>query len=146
MEQVIYTRMKEGKNLIKEFSDFLNERNVLDLAVGVIIGGAITTVIRSVVDNLFNPLIGLLVSGQALQSLNFKIASATFTYGNFLNDILNFLITAFIVFMILKFIRKTFKTKPKEEKFDESLQTLKDIRDILHRQEQDILESRKSKN
>jgi large conductance mechanosensitive channel len=117
--------------LIKEFKEFLAQRNMLDLAVGVIIGGAITTVIKSIVDNLFNPLIGLVVSGHALQSLHFRVASANFYYGNFLNDALNFLITAFIVFLIIKFIRKTFPVKPKEESVDETLETLKEIRNLL---------------
>jgi large conductance mechanosensitive channel len=116
--------------MFKEFKDFLAKRSMLDLAVGVIIGGAITTVIKSIVDNLINPLIGVFVSDSALKTLSFKVASATFYYGRFLSDLLNFLITAFIVFLIIKFIRKTFPTKPVEEA-DEKLETLKEIRDLL---------------
>ncbi|MDR2977374.1 MAG: large conductance mechanosensitive channel protein MscL [Streptococcaceae bacterium] len=117
--------------MFKEFRDFLAARNMLDLAVGVIIGGAITTVIKSIVDNLINPLIGVVISESALKNLYFKIASATFYYGRFLSDLLNFLITAFIVFLIIKFIRKAFPTKPANEKVDENLETLKEIRDLL---------------
>ncbi|GAB2027749.1 large conductance mechanosensitive channel protein MscL [Lactovum odontotermitis] len=117
--------------MFTEFKNFLAQRNMLDLAVGVIIGGAITTVIKSIVDNLINPLIGVFVRKSELQNLQFKVGSATFHYGQFLSDLLNFIIIAFIVFLIIKFIRKTFPSKPSEEKADENLETLKEIRDLL---------------
>ncbi|GAB2025630.1 large-conductance mechanosensitive channel protein MscL [Lactovum odontotermitis] len=117
--------------MFKDFKNFLAQRSMLDLAVGVIIGGAVTTVIRSIVDNLINPLIGVFVSSTALKSLQFKVSTATFYYGRFLNDLLNFLITAFIVFLIIRFIRRAFPAKPAEEETDEGLETLKEIRDLL---------------
>ena len=110
--------------------------NVLDLAVGVIIGGAFTAIVKSLVDNLINPLIGIFVQDGALAQLSFKLGNATFAYGKFLNDVLNFLITAFIVFIIIKTVNKLFaanKTEENEEvaAINEEVETLKEIRDLL---------------
>jgi len=120
--------------MIKEFRDFLAQRNMLDLAVGVIIGGASTTIIKSFVDNIINPLIGMFVNAAALRSLTFQIGSAKFYYGTFLNDVLNFLLTAVIVFLLIKFIKAAIPTKEPEEKVDERLDTLKEIRDLLKKE------------
>ncbi|WP_413523407.1 large conductance mechanosensitive channel protein MscL [Lactococcus raffinolactis] len=110
--------------------------NVLDLAVGVIIGGAFTAIVKSLVDNLINPLIGIFVQDGALAQLSFKLGNATFAYGKFLNDVLNFLITAFVIFVIIKTVNKLFaanKTEEAEEvaAINEEVETLKEIRDLL---------------
>lgn len=115
--------------MLKEFKAFILRGNVLDLAVGVIIGGAFTAIVKSLVDNLINPLIGIFVQDGALAQLSFKLGNATFAYGKFLNDVLNFLITAFIVFIIIKTVNKLFAANKTEE--DEEVETLKEIRDLL---------------
>ncbi|MFZ2348034.1 large-conductance mechanosensitive channel protein MscL [Pseudolactococcus chungangensis] len=122
--------------MLKEFKAFILRGNVLDLAVGVIIGGAFTAIVKSLVDNLINPLIGIFVQDGALAQLSFKLGNATFAYGKFLNDVLNFLITAFIVFIIIKTVNKLFaanKTEENEEvaAINEEVETLKEIRDLL---------------
>ncbi|MFV0555583.1 MAG: large conductance mechanosensitive channel protein MscL [Lactovum sp.] len=122
--------------MLKEFKDFLSERNILDFAVGVIIGGSLTTIIKSFVDNFINPLIGCFLNSSALKKLHFDFSNARFNYGIFLNDLLNFILTAFIVFLIIKFIRKAFSQTQKIEKElqNEELQILTEIRDLLKNQ------------
>jgi large conductance mechanosensitive channel len=119
--------------MLKEFKAFILRGNVLDLAVGVIIGGAFTAIVKSLVDNLINPLIGIFVHDGALAKLTFKLGNATFSYGKFLNDVLNFLITAFVIFILIKTINKIFSANKteEEEKTDEKIETLKEIRDLL---------------
>ena len=90
------------------------------------------------VDNLINPLIGIFVQNGALAKLTFKLGNATFAYGSFLNDVLNFLITAFIVFILVKSVNKLFVSTKKadeevvqEDPLDIQNKTLLEIRDLL---------------
>lgn len=127
--------------MIKEFKEFILRGNVLDLAVGVIIGTAFTGLVTSLVNNIFNPFIGLFTSSGALAHMEFTIGKAKFSYGAFLNDVINFIIVAFVLFLIIKTINKLFPTKKeedeiKEEKINEELQTLREIRDLLKASEQ----------
>src|SRR5574342_695093 len=101
--------------MLKEFKVFILRGNVLDLDVGVIIGGAFTAIVKSLVDNLINQLIGIFVQDGAIAKLTFKLVNATFAYGKFLNDVLNFLITAFVIFILIKTINNFFRTSKKEE-------------------------------
>ena len=123
--------------MLKEFKVFILRGNVLDLAVGVIIGGAFTAIVKSLVDNLINPLIGIFVQDGTLAKLTFKLGNATFAYGKFLNDVLNFLITAFVIFILIKTINNFFMTSKKEEEVvedvivTEEVETLREIRDLL---------------
>lgn len=119
--------------MLKEFKDFVLRGNVLDLAVGVIIGAAFTALVKSLVDNLINPLIGLFVQSTALAHLEFTVGKAKFTYGAFLNDAINFVITAFVIFILIKLINHLFPKKEttEEEKINEELDTLREIRDLL---------------
>ena len=86
--------------MLKEFKNFILRGNVLDLAVGVIIGAAFTALVKSLVDNLINPLIGMFVQSTALAHLSVTVGKTKFTYGAFLNDVINFIITAFVIFIL----------------------------------------------
>lgn len=122
--------------MLKEFKDFVLRGNVLDLAVGVIIGAAFTALVKSLVDNLINPLIGMFVQNTALAHLSVTIGKTKFTYGAFLNDVINFVITAFVIFMLIKIINKIFPKKEEvvQEEKNEELETLQEIRDLLKKQ------------
>lgn len=118
--------------MLKEFKQFIARGNVIDLAVGVIVGAAFTAIVQSLVKNLINPLIGLFVGKIDLSNLTLKVGEATFRYGSFLNSIINFLIISFIVFLIVKAVNK-FTKKEEEEKPAAPTETdyLKEIRDLL---------------
>lgn len=88
--------------MLKEFREFIMRGNVLDLAVGVIIGGAFTGLVTSLTKNLLNPIIAMFTRSTNLEGLSFYLFGAKFTYGAFFNDVINFLIIAFIVFLIVK--------------------------------------------
>ena len=87
--------------MLKEFKQFIARGNVIDLAVGVIIGAAFTAIVQSLVTNLINPLIGLFVGRINLSNLVLQVGDAKFKYGSFLNSVINFLIIAFVVFLIV---------------------------------------------
>jgi len=97
--------------MIKEFKDFIAKGNVMDLAVGIIIGAAFTAIVGSLVDDLINPLIGIFLGGVDFGGLTASVGEATFTYGNFIMAIINFLIIAFVVFMLVKAVNSTKKAE-----------------------------------
>ena len=126
------------KKLLKEFGDFIKKGNVLDLAVAVVIGGAFTAIVNSLVDCVINPLIGLICGGIDLStSLILKVGDAHLYFGALIEAIIKFLIIALAVFFIVKLINKlmNFKKKPETKeaapvKSDEVV-LLEEIRDLL---------------
>jgi large conductance mechanosensitive channel len=120
--------------MLKEFRDFIARGNMLDLAVGVIIGGAFTALVTSLTKNLISPLLGLFVQSSGLADLSVTIFKAKFTYGAFLNDLINFIIMAFVIFILVKAINKLVrKPKPEEPAPADPTQEelLTEIRDLL---------------
>jgi large conductance mechanosensitive channel len=97
--------------MIKEFKAFVMRGNVMDLAVAVIIGGAFGKIISSLVNDIIMPLIGLIIGGIDFSGLAFTLGSAKVTYGNFINNIIDFLIIALVIFLMIKFI-DNLKKKP----------------------------------
>ncbi len=97
----------------KEFKAFIMRGNVMDLAVGVIIGGAFGKIVASLVNDILMPLIGLLIGGIDFSSLSFTLGSATVAYGLFINNIIDFLIIALLIFLMVKGINNLTK-KPAE--------------------------------
>ncbi len=88
--------------MLKEFKAFIMRGNVMDLAVGVIIGGAFGKIIASLVNDILMPLIGLLIGGVDFSSLSFTVGSATVAYGLFINNVIDFLIIALVIFLMVK--------------------------------------------
>ena len=88
--------------MLKEFKEFVMRGNVLDLAVAVIIGGAFGKIISSLVNDILMPLIGLLLGGVNFAGLSFTVGEAVVTWGNFVQAIVDFLIVAFVIFLIIK--------------------------------------------
>ena len=123
--------------LFKEFKEFISKGNVLDLAVGVIVGGAFGKIVTSLVDDIIMPIIGLIIGGIDFSGLSLKIGDATVKYGMFIQNIVNFLIIAFSIFLVVKAVNKMRRIKPeKEEAPAEPQKTneeilLTEIRDLL---------------
>lgn len=120
---------EKKKGIIAEFKEFISKGNVVDMAVGVIIGSAFTAIVNSLVADIFTPLIGIIIGGIDFASLSFKIPDteidgkviaqgAELTYGNFIQSIITFLLTAVCVFIFVKVInavRNNALLKKKEE-------------------------------
>ena len=88
--------------MLKEFKAFIMRGNVMDLAIAVIIGGAFGKIIASLVNDILMPLIGLLIGGIDFSSLTFKVGSAQVNYGLFINNVIDFLIIALVIFLMVK--------------------------------------------
>ncbi len=122
------------KNVIKEFKAFIERGSVIDLAVGVVIGGAFSSIVTSLVNDIIMPLIGIIIGGIDFTGLSFKVGSAYVKYGNFIQNIINFLIIAFALFLLVKGINKlSHKEEPKKEESKKSDEVilLEEIRDVL---------------
>jgi len=92
--------------ILKDFKDFALRGNVLDLAVGIVIGAAFAGIVTAVVDNILMPIIGILTGGVDFKSLAVKVGSAELKYGMFIQATITFLIIAFFLFLIVKFANK----------------------------------------
>ncbi len=136
--------------MIKEFRDFIAKGNVMDLAVGIIIGAAFTAIVSSLVGDLINPIIGLILggvdftnmyvvlSGDVPAGAGLQVArdagAAVFAYGAFITAVINFLIIAFVVFMLVKAVnslKKKEEEKPAAPAAPTEIDVLMEIRDAL---------------
>ena len=125
---------KKGNKTLEEFKAFIAKGNAMDLAVGVIIGSAFGKIVSSIVDDILMPVIGMIIGGIDFSSLNITIGSATIKYGNFIQNIVDFLIIAVCIFFIVKILKKFDKHEPKveeEPKKEPNTLLLEEIRDLL---------------
>ena len=98
------------KALLNEFKEFINRGNVIDMAVGVIIGGAFTAIVTSLTDNIINPLISVIAGGSATEISGLVVPGTNIDFGAFIGACINFLIVAAIVFAIVKAFNKAQET------------------------------------
>lgn len=128
------------KKFLAEFKAFALRGNVMDLAVGVIIGGAFTALVTSLINNLINPIIGCFAE-EGISGLSVQIGEAQIMYGQFIMDVVNFIIMAFVVFLMVKAVNKLSSIgkkkeapKPDEPKKPTTEELLGDILDELKKQ------------
>ena len=123
------------KKFLEEFKAFAMRGNVMDLAVGVIVGGDFGSITSSLIDDIIMPVVGIFVSQASFADLSVQIGGAVITYGNFIQAVLNFLIMAFVVFCMVKAINKlhhnTPQTPPPPPAPSKEEQLLTEIRDLL---------------
>ena len=122
-------------DVIKEFKKFISKGNVVDLAVGVVIGSAFGKIVSSLVDDIIMPLVGIIIGGIDFSNLYFKIGYAKVSYGVFIQNVVDFLIVAFCIFIVIRAFNKlTHKDDKKEEKKapkSDEVKLLEEIRDLL---------------
>ena len=128
--------LKKGGKTFDEFKEFIARGNVIDLAVGVIIGTAFGKIVSSIVDDILMPIIGVLIGGVDFTDLSIKFKDATITYGNFIQNVIDFLIIAICIFFIVKIFERFTKkqeeeAKEEEPKKEENTILLEEIRDLL---------------
>lgn len=124
-------------NFINEFKEFINRGNVVDLAVGVAVGGAFTAIVNSLVNDIIMPITSLLAGGLNFKSLAIDIpnvfgadSTAHIAYGNFIQNVVNFLIVAFAIFIVVKMMNKLNRSKDAAiKKAEEEAEKLKEAKD-----------------
>lgn len=136
--------MAEGKKgIVAEFKEFINRGNVMDMAVGVIIGGAFTAIVNSLIDNIINPVISIVTGGgQVGSGLSLAVGDAVIDFGAFIGAVINFLLIALVVFAMVKgmntmrdkadaLLKKEQEPEPAPDKPSEEVLLLREIRDEL---------------
>lgn len=121
--------------MLKEFKEFIMRGNVIDLAIGVVMGSAFTAIVNALVENIISPILTAFTGKSQIGELTLPLGSATIKYGAFFQAIIDFLIIAAVIFFVVKAINKMTPKKkeqpeePTEPPADE--QYLKEIRDLL---------------
>lgn len=133
--------------MLKEFKKFIARGNVMDLAVGVIVGAAFSAIVTSLVDNILMPIIGVLTGGINFSTgLTIKVGDAVINYGAFLQSVIDFLIIAFCIFIIVKIVNKIIGKEEKPAAKAADVVLLEEIRDLLKEQnKEDKKEDKKKK-
>jgi large conductance mechanosensitive channel protein len=145
IKEKIAKASEKGGGLLTEFKEFAMKGNVIDMAVGVVIGGAFGKIVTSLVNDIIMPLVSVITGNIDFSNLKYvhsymnsagEKAEIVVKYGSFMNTIIDFLIVAFCIFMVIKVMNSTKKKFEKEEKaeevkVDENTELLKEIRDLL---------------
>ena len=127
------------KKFLQEFKAFAMRGNVMDLAVGVIVGGAFSALTTSLINDIIMPFIGIFVSQASFADLTLQVGGAVIAYGNFIQAVINFLIMALVVFCMVKAVNRLSRKKeaapppPPAPSAEEKLLT--EIRDLLREQQ-----------
>lgn len=120
--------------MISEFKKFISRKNVIDLAVAVIMGAAATNIVQSFVRDIFSPILGIFLGGVDFSKLAISFGNASIRYGSFIQAIINFLIVAFIVFLLVQAIQQIQRRLlhiDEDILSTSELKVLQEIRDIL---------------
>ncbi len=125
--------------MIKEFKEFISKGNVMDMAVGIIIGGAFTKIVTALVEAILMPIIGAISGGKSVTDMSIMVGNAAIGYGAFIQAIIDFILIAIVLFMIIKALNKAKAAlvKPEEEAPAEpepvpaDVELLTEIRDLL---------------
>ena len=132
---------KDAKNEMSEFKKFISKGNVVDMAIGVIIGGAFGKIVTSLVNDIITPAIGIIIGGLDFSNLSIQLGDAKIVYGNFIQTVIDFLIIAICIFTVIRTFERVKNRNKKEEpvleipkKSDEVL-LLEEIRDLMKKNE-----------
>ena len=125
--------------MLKEFKEFISKGNVMDMAVGIIIGGAFTAIVTALVDNIITPLLGIITGGVSFAERVITVGTASIQYGLFIDAIIKFLLVAWVLFLIIKALNKAKAAVVKEEEPEPEapeekpadIVLLEEIRDLL---------------
>ena len=125
--------------MIKEFKEFISKGNIMDMAVGIIIGGAFTKIVTALVEAILMPVIGIICGGKSVEDMSIMVGNAAIGYGAFLQAIIDFLLIAWVLFMIIKALNKAKAAVIKEEEeapaepepVPADIELLTEIRDLL---------------
>lgn len=123
--------------MVSEFKEFAMKGSMIDMAVGIIIGAATGKVVSALVDSVIMPVVGVLMGGVDFSNLSIKVGEAAIGYGAFIQAIIDFVIIAFVIFMLLKFInnlKNSADPGTEDKQASEETELLREIRDLLQHQ------------
>ena len=131
--------MEVKREMVKEFKEFISKGNVMDMAVGFIIGGAFTAIVNSLVESILMPIIGVISGGMSVADMSVTVGNGVIGYGAFIQAIIDFLLVALVLFFIIKALNKAKAAVAKEEEeapaepeeVPADIALLTEIRDLL---------------
>jgi large conductance mechanosensitive channel protein len=130
------------KSFIKEFKEFISNGNVMSMAIGIIIGGAFTAIVNSLVADIITPLIGMILGGINFSGISITVGSAQLMVGNFIQAVIMFILTALVIFVMMKGLNKLAAKKKAADDAEEAaapaepsdeVKLLMEIRDALNK-------------
>lgn len=130
------------KSFIKEFKEFISNGNVMSMAIGIIIGGAFTAIVNSLVVDIITPLIGMILGGINFSGISITVGSAQLMVGNFIQAVIMFILTALVIFVMMKGLNKLAAKKKAADDAEEAaapaepsdeVKLLMEIRDALNK-------------
>lgn len=128
------------KKFLSEFKEFISRGDVMSMAIGIIIGGAFTSIVNSLVGDIITPLLGIIIGGLDFSGISITVGDSIIMIGNFVQAVIVFLLTALVIFSIMKtfnkFQRKKEEPVPEPETPSEEVQLLTEIRDLLSEKNQ----------
>ena len=131
--------------MIKEFKEFISRGNVIDLAVGVIMGSAFGKIVTSLVNDIIMPFVGAIMGGIDFTSLSLTIKDSQIMYGNFIQNIVDFLIIAICIFIMVKLVNKLNELHTKQDKKEEVKEEVKKTDEVILLEEiRDLLKKEKN--
>lgn len=128
------------KKFISEFKEFISKGDVMSMAVGIIIGGAFTAIVNSLVGDVITPLLGIIIGGIDFTGIKVTVGGAELMVGNFIQAVIVFLLTSLVIFWMMKAFNRVFAKKeaeaevpaePEPAPVPEDIQLLREIRDLL---------------
>lgn len=126
------------KQFFKEFKEFISKGNVLDLAIAVVIGNTFNAIVKSLVDDIIMPFVGIIIGGIHFDNIQITIGDSSIMIGLFIQNVVNFLIVALTVFLVIKIVNRLTKNKQHEKekntKKADNIILLEEIRDLLKEQ------------
>ena len=134
----VQDRLKKGRS---EFKEFIMRGDVVDLAVGVIVGGAFGKIVTSLVNDILMPIIGVIIGGIDFSNLSINFIDAKIMYGSFIQQVIDFLIVSFCIFVFVKVV--TIFTKKEEEKEEKAEEVKKSEEVLLLEEIRDLLKDKK---
>ncbi len=126
------------KKFLEEFTAFISKGDVMSMAVGIIIGGAFTAIVTSLVNDILTPILGIIIGGIDFTNIKITVGDSALMIGNFIQAVIIFLLTALVIFWIMKAVNRIFVKKkeepapqPEPAPIPEDIQLLREIRDLL---------------
>lgn len=132
--------------MLKEFRDFIAKGNVLDMAIGVVMATAFTTIVNSLVNDIIMPFVGLFLGSTDFTSITVQLGSAVLTVGNFIQAVITFLIIALVLFFVMKAVASLKSRFEKEKSIEEDEEVaLVDSQELLLTEIRDLLKEQSNK-
>ena len=125
--------------MLKDFKEFISKGSIIDLAIGLVIGASFTAIVKSLVDDIFMPIIGIMLGGVHIEGLAFTVGEASINYGNFLMSIITFFLIALVLFFVIRGMAAASKQMEELGLIEEELEAEEEVVEPILTTEEQLL-------